>query len=627
MGQQIHDTARGLLVESVSDALRSVRDELRLTAALRRAEHLRWVASHSGDTARDAAVLVHAVRTSDDLTAIAALHALSAVGDPTADELLLDTILAGSPLTAHAAWALGARRSSPAAIDALDALVLQGGFTAMLAERTLEQWGVARPLPPGPRTLEVTGEEASNGTHSNGTHSNGLVVVQPFLHAQLDREGTSLGAGDAGGIASLLRSLGAALGEHEDIARVVTITRRHAGEDRTEWIAPRHLVHRVEVGPPGPLPWREGWQYRRSIEDQLVAFGASLDASRVVWHLRMADVGTLAASAAARRLGHGVVFTAAPDPHIVIDALQDGGRLDRSNFGVEDASAQIWFRARMVERLSAQADHLALLPRPTIERELVELVGLEPVDLSTRSTVVPEGVDIVAIERARTAVDGAVPAVVRRVLDGLQPERQDLPWLLTVGRLHPSKGPQRIVQAVCAEPTLAGRVNIVVVGGDLVQPTPDEQSTIERIRLAARDADPELVTLTGHLPPSQVAELMAYVASTDGVYVCASDKEEFGLAIVEALGTGATVVAPERGGPRTYVAQGRTGVLCDTQSIDALRAAIMSALALTRMPGRSAAARHMVRQDLSVQRMAAGLAGIYSRLAPPLHADTSVATR
>ena len=616
MGVQTEDIASDLDDDGVGRALRAVQGEPRLTTGMRLAEHLRWTAARSHTPVRDAVALVQAVRTTDDLTAIAALHALSAVAHPSADDLLLETVLDRSALAAHAAWAFGARRSSPAAVDALTSLAVEGGFTAMLAERTLDRWSRSDPAGSSSSThLDRADLDGADGV--DWIRDDGMVVVQPFLHARLDRDGTSLGAGDAGGIASLLRSLGASLAATDGVGGVVTITRRHEGESGSESIAPRHHVHRIEVGPRGPLPWREGWRFRRSIEEQLVVFGRSLAPRRVVWHLRMADVGTLAAAAAARRLGHPVVFTAAPDPHVVIDAMQDSGRIDRSNFGLEDASAQFWFRARMVERLSSQADHLTLLPRPTIERELIELVGLEPIDLATRATIIPEGVDVGALDHARSTVELAgVPLSVRRVLDRLHPVRRDLPWLLTVGRLHPSKGPQRIVEAVCSAPDLARGVNIVVVGGDLDRPSPDERSTVERIRLAARSADPGLVTLTGHLPPAEVTELMAYLAASNGVYVCASDKEEFGLAVVEALGSGAVVVAPERGGPRTYVEHGRTGMLCDTQSIAALHAAIRGAMDLTVRPGRAEAGRAMVRQDLSVERMAERLARVYRRVCP-----------
>ncbi|MCY7300160.1 MAG: glycosyltransferase [Ilumatobacteraceae bacterium] len=94
-------------------------------------------------------------------------------------------------------------------------------------------------------------------------------------------------------------------------------------------------------------------------------------------------------------------------------------------------------------------------------------------------------------------------------------------------------------------------VNIIIVGGNIEYPSADEQSTIECICRAADGSHTGLVSLAGHLPPDEVHDLLAFSAAHRGVYVCASDKEEFGLVIVEALGAGLVVVAPQRGGPRT----------------------------------------------------------------------------
>ena len=600
-------------------ALRATSQEPHLTLALRRAEALRSAALRSASPERDARRLVELFRDGDGFSAIAAIHALAQIPVEIADALLVDVLRDGDPTFAsHAAWAMQERRPSASAEVALGRLVVSGGFTAMVAERTLLQWARFDSAPERPAGCDVSSPDA------------GIVVVQPFLHAQLDRLGSQLGSGDSGGIASLLRSLGAVLPAVAGIDEVITVTRRHDGESHSEMLAPGHRVERVMVGSGGPMPWRNGWRHRAQIERAFVALGESLAGRRVVWHLRMADVGTLVAADVARRLGHQVVFTAAPDPHIVIDALQDSGRLDRANFAFEDAAAQFWFRARLVERLATEADHLVLFPRPTIRRELIELVGLDPTDLARRSTIVAEGVDLAAAQQAgaRLATDGRSQAA-QRIVDSMPVERQALPWLLTVGRLHPSKGSQRIVEAVAGDPELAARVNIVIAGGDLDSPSPDERSTVERVLLAGAGAKPGLVTLVGHIPPAVVHDLMADTAALNGVYVCASDKEEFGLAIVEALAAGAVVVAPERGGPRTYVGPGDTGVLCNTLSIVALHDAIVDALALTALPGRAERAREMVRSGLSVERMAAQLGEVYGALVPSVPVDIrsgSVAT-
>jgi glycosyltransferase involved in cell wall biosynthesis len=622
-------------------AIRAVVAEPRLTLALRRAEDLRAAASRMRGPDRAARQLADLIRDGDDITSLAAVHALSAVPDLLADRVLLGLIVAADePYDAHAAWALAARQSSPAAVAALIRLVIRGGFTAMLAERTLVEWSRfdAQMAIEGVRQaagdLDTVGRQRladllvalpARDTqigqlplgHLMQRGTDGIVVVQPFLHARLDRVGTSLGAGDAGGIASLLRSLGNALGDLDDVDEVITITRRHDGESRSERLTSGHRVERIDFGAANALPWREAWVFRAQIEAQLLAIGEALADRRVVWHLRMAEVGTLAAAAVARRLGQAMVFTAVPDPHVVIDALQDSGRLDRSRFAVEDSAAQYWFRARMVERLTVQADRLTLLPRPTIERELIELVGIDSDDLAARAVVIPEGVDIAEIDRAAGRLSRyGVTDAVRRVIDLLPNHRRQLPWVLTVGRLHPAKGSQRIVEAVVGDPTLAHRVNVVIVGGDLGHPSPDEQSTVERIRRAARGAEAGVVTLVGHMASPDVHDMMAYAASHGGVYVCASDKEEFGLAIVEALAAGSVVVAPQRGGPRTYVDDGTTGVLCDTMSIDSLRDAIVRALALVDVPGRARQAGDMVRRELTVERMAERLGQVYRELVP-----------
>lgn len=584
-------------------------EEPRLTSALRRAQELHVAATQSTRPERDARLLEELFREGDGFSAIAALHAVAGIADPAADRLLVDVVEEGeSPFTAHAAWALSARTASPNAVHALRSLESGNGIGAMVAERTLLRWAN------GDAERDVESVDLSRQERSGG-----IVVVQPFLYARLDRSGSQIGVGDSGGIASLLRSLGTVLPDVADIDEVITITRRCGAEQRSETIAPSHRVERIDFGAEGPMSWREAWSHRTQIEDQFVDLGSRLAGRRVVWHLRMADVGMLAAAAAARRLGHQVVFTAAADPHIVIDALQDSGRLNRSNFAFEDAAANYWFRARLVERIAAEADHLVLFPRPTIERELIELVGLDPDTLHRRSTIIAEGVDVAEVEgaRVRSFQSGRSDAALR-IVDSMPIGRQSLPWLLTVGRLNPSKGPQRIVEAVASDPNLARRVNIVIIGGDLEHPSTDEQSTIERICLAATGAETGLVTLTGHLPPSAVADLMADMVRHGGLYICASDKEEFGLAIVEALAAGAAVVAPERGGPRTYIVDGETGVLCDTLSIDALRTAILEAFEIEDAPGRAGRASAMVRSRLSVERMADQLSGVYRGLFPSL---------
>ncbi|MEO6653882.1 MAG: glycosyltransferase, partial [Ilumatobacteraceae bacterium] len=83
----------------------------------------------------------------------------------------------------------------------------------------------------------------------------------------------------------------------------------------------------------------------------------------------------------------------------------------------------------------------------------------------------------------------------------------------------------------------------------------------------------------------------------------------FGLAILEAMATGLTVVAPSTGGPSTYVGHGDTGILVAPG--DDLATAIVAAFGLVDAPGRVERARTIVETRYSIDTMAARLVELY----------------
>jgi hypothetical protein len=76
-----------------------------------------------------------------------------------------------------------------------------------------------------------------------------------------------------------------------------------------------------------------------------------------------------------------------------------------------------------------------------------------------------------------------------------------------------------------------------------------------------------------------------------GVYVDGALKEEFGLAVLEAMAAGLPVVAPSTGGPSTYVDDGDTGVPGRSRRRPR-RVAIRAAFGLVARPGGRAGAGH-----------------------------------
>lgn len=474
----------------------------------------------------------------------------------------------------------------------------------------------------------------------------GLTIAQLFLHADIDRGLTRAGAGDNGGIATLLVRLGDALAERPNIDRVITMSRGAAHAAAAPLIGAAypdasgvsgHILAPIALLTE-PVSQAQSWPTRvaaeRGIRRALKALGP-VD----VLHLRMADVGSMAAATVARELGIPVVFTLAPDPHGVIHALDMAGSLRLDNFGAADEIEHYWFRNRLVQRLASDAQHTVLFPRPSLRDDLAELLGIDIDTAPSRYTVVPEGIDLTGIEAAimEVATENAESrdATTRAFTDldtlitSLPAHRHGLPIALSVGRLHRVKGMASIVEAWAGDPQLRSAYNLVIVGGDLANQSFDERSQLDRIAavIAQYPEAADGLILAGHRPNDVVARWLATarLGSKDlvgpgGFYVCGSLKEEFGIALLEALAAGLVVLAPAGGGPATYVEDGITGFLVNTSTAAGVRRGMIDAAALAAAPSpadcvRIARAQSLVRDKFTIQAMAEALDAVYTGVA------------
>ena len=618
-------------VGATLNALDAVRHASTLLAGLDLMDALMTAARADG--ARAASLLATAIEASDDdLTAIAAVHAASVAGAATASQLLVPLLVSRTlHLREHAAWSLAEAPPLSEAVPALTDMAEAGGFTGTLAEATLEAWGLLPEDTDQDNTIDVVGEPRDCAERS------GFTVAQLYLHADIDGTLSHAGQGDTGGIATLLVHLGDAFLGEGTVERVLTLSRGRPGRER----APGNLAsgghHYLSVPLPGPVRQApDAWPLHLTVRREVRRILRS--AGRVdVLHLRMADVGAWAAAEVARDLGITTVLTLAPDPHALIASREAAGSLTRSTFGAADHAEHLVFRFRLLRDLAAQAAHLVVFPRPQLARDLRDLLHLGADD-GHRVSTVPEGIDLAPLNRAAREVPDALRsqavsddtasalADLDAVLAGLPPERRGLPLAITVGRLHRIKGMATLVESWACDPTLASRCNLLIVGGDLLHPSGDEHEQLRHIDAAVPRADgPDRgLLLAGHRPNGVVAVWLAAVrhgrpglTAPAGVYVSASLKEEFGIAILEAMASGLVVVTPRDGGPATYVEHGITGVLADTSSTDALGAALASALDLASAPDaaeRADRARALVTDRFSIQTMASALAAIYTEV-------------
>lgn len=455
----------------------------------------------------------------------------------------------------------------------------------------------------------------------------GLRIAQLVLTAGLDGQLSRGGLGDTGGVASLLVSLGEALAHHPDVDHVLTIGRGTLEDSLTTSSTSTDpsltyaMIALGNHGCPAESP-DSAWENLPSIKRGLrrvMQQAAPVD----LLHLRMADAGTLAGAEVADAMGIPICFSAAPDPHNVVHSLQSRGELDQEKFVQLCTREHVWFRARLVEALAERANRLVLFPRAK-PSQLLDVLGIGSRRHGQRTAVVSEGIDVNLIRRAEANYCSdekrvqSQPDILAELADKIPKNRRNLPLLLSVGRFNPVKGMEKVAAAWASEPLLNARYNLILVGGDLVNPSQAERTVLDAIDLAI-PVESELrngLVLLGGRPRADIAKLLVAAVrgraghwSEGGLYVDGALKEEFGLALIEALAAGLVVIAPSVGGPPTYVTHGDTGVLVDPGAN--LAAGILGGGTLVDRPNRVERAKTMVEEHYSVEAMATQLVSIY----------------
>lgn len=240
------------------------------------------------------------------------------------------------------------------------------------------------------------------------------------------------------------------------------------------------------------------------------------------------------------------------------------------------AQAERSTRKRRVGRaLLGDAGILVTNSGYTRELALRTLAGLDLSPDPSRVVVVPLGTDPA---RFRPDVD---PGIARRHF-GLEEGR----WLLTVARLTPHKGIDTALQALARVAPEFPDLRYAVAG---------QGDDLERLRHLARElgvADRVrwLGAVSDDLLPSLYRNASIYLGLSrrEGV-----DVEGFGIALVEASGSGVPVIGGRSGGIPDAVREGETGLLVSPTDVDEAVIAITALLVDTAIAHRLATGGRM----------------------------------
>ena len=379
-------------------------------------------------------------------------------------------------------------------------------------------------------------------------------VAQLFLHADIDGALTPRRPGDTGGIATLLVHLGDALLRAEPpVCRVLTLSRGRSAAALTalaDVAKPGHHYLSVPLWGPSPQAARAWplWVAARRGIRRVLRVAGQVDAL----HLRMADVGSLAAASAAHELGVPLVLTLAPDPHALVAAREQAGELTRANVGDGGRA-----RAPRLPRQPAAAARPPRRPRRRLPsprprarparaaRHRRRRRGAAPLGRARGHQPPGRRRCRSSTRRGDATARRRRPARARRARCAARRPAGRAPrrcrWRSRVGRLHPRQGhgdPRRGV-GVATRPVLS-----VQPAGRRRRPRRAEPRRARAARPASRDGHPDRLGRgrrvccspgTGPTRPSRRGSPRPGTAAARrrrrrGVYVCASLKEEFGIA-------------------------------------------------------------------------------------------------
>jgi mannosyltransferase len=208
--------------------------------------------------------------------------------------------------------------------------------------------------------------------------------------------------------------------------------------------------------------------------------------------------------------------------------------------------------------------------------------------------VIPHGVDTgrysPAVDRAATFSESGLPG--RHAIG-------------CFGRVRPQKGTDVFVDAMCRLLPRHPDFCAVIVGAITADQTAfadDLKRKIETAGLSSR------VIMTGELPIEELPDCYRRLT----IYAFTSRNEGFGLTLLEAMSSGAALVASRAGAAELVVEDGVTGVLVSPGDADALAAALEP---LMREPAAAVAmgerARQRVVLNFSLDAEAGRIAEVY----------------
>lgn len=390
--------------------------------------------------------------------------------------------------------------------------------------------------------------------------TNGFTILQSMFYGDFENSGK----GNNGGLAIFLKNLGTELSKSNEIARVITLatTTNWGVNDAiiTEYSTGHLFVNLpIYINKLNPTDFlKKEYFIKRTINRFLKRLGIYPD----IYHVRFLDNASKAIARLTEEQDKNLVVTLTPDPHRNMTDAAGDFTLFSFNEQLEKLN-----KILIGDELIQISDKIVGIGSRVVKKELEQYFPqLNHEENRLKVQMISEGIqlDISLIKQEGKAITGETLKGM-----GLTKEFLEKPIILNVGRLNKLKAQDQLLKA-WMNSEMSTVYNLLIVGGDLEHPNAEESEMIELFNeyLAKNPALKKNFLHLGALSNDQIRKLEQKIRAkqTDypQLYLCSSKKEEFGIAILEALAERFLVLGPKKGGVKSYIEDGVNGFLIDT---------------------------------------------------------------
>jgi len=387
-----------------------------------------------------------------------------------------------------------------------------------------------------------------------------LFIVLISLHGLIRGHDLELGRdADTGGQTKYVVELARAMGERDDIDKVILLTRRVIDSQISpdyaepfELLAEKASIVRIECGPQKYLSKELLWDSLDSFADNALAYLKSQGRIPDVIHSHYADAGYVG-SRLSHQLGIPLVHTG--------HSLGRNKRKQLLASGINRSEIESTYN--ITRRIEAEEKTLGVAERviTSTQQEIEQQYGLYDFYQPERMRVIPPGTDLDKFFPSQgSEKNSEVADELNRFLT--QPGK---PFILALSRPDPRKNIVSLIEAYGESPQLQQVANLVIVAGnrnDIQDMENVSKTVLNQILLAIDKYDLYgKVAYPKHHKPEEVPVFYRLAAASRGVFVNPALTEPFGLTLIEAAACGLPIVATEDGGPIDIIRNCQNGLL------------------------------------------------------------------